>query len=400
MIAAPSYRALLRVPGFPALLAGTLLARTALQMLAITLVLFVLGAYRSPTLAGLASFLWVFPALLVSPLAGALLDRYGRVRMIVVDYTVQVATFALIGGLSLSGRLPPALLLVIVGIGSLTGILSITGGRTLFPLLVPEPLWERANALDSQGYVVATLVGPPAAGFLVGALGGAWALIACTSVVAAGALAMWLVPDPALEPAPGSLLANAAAGVRYVLASASLRGLAITLTVLNLGFGIMQIALPVLLLGRLHQPPVVVGIAYAVMGVAGLTTGLASGRFDSRDRERQIITVMNAISALGLAVLALATNLWLVFLAMAVIGAATGPSDVAMFTLRQRRTNRAWYGRAFAVSMSLNYSGQPIGAAVAGPLIGVSLLVALWAGAAITAASTLLPITLIPRQEN
>ena len=32
-----------------------------------------------------------------------------------------------------------------------------------------------------------------------------------------------------------------------------------------------------------------------------------------------------------------------------------------MFTLRQRRTHPEWFGRAFAISMSLNYAGNPVG---------------------------------------
>jgi hypothetical protein len=37
--------------------------------------------------------------------------------------------------------------------------------------------------------------------------------------------------------------------------------------------------------------------------------------------------------------------------------------DIALFTMRQRRTDPAWIGRAFAVSMALNFVGFPIGAA-------------------------------------
>jgi hypothetical protein len=40
-----------------------------------------------------------------------------------------------------------------------------------------------------------------------------------------------------------------------------------------------------------------------------------------------------------------------------------------MFSMRQRRTYPAWYGRALAVSMGLNGAGQPIGSAISSPLI-------------------------------
>jgi MFS family permease len=387
------------VPGFPALLTGTLLARTAINMLQITLVLFVLREYRSATLAGLASFLWIFPSLVVSPVAGALLDRHGRVRLIVLDYSVQVVAFVLVAALSLAGRLPAAALLAIIGLASITGLLSVTGGRTLFPMLVPERLWERANAIDSQGYVVGTLVGPPAAGFLVGAFGGAKALIACAGVVLLSVAAMRMVPEPAKAPAPGSIWANAAAGVRYVFRSASLRGLAITVTTYNVAYGIFTIALPVLVLDRLHEPPLAVGVAYAVSGLVGVVAGLLVGRMRTRDRERQMMVAANALTLLALLLLPEAGSIAVVLLASAVLGLAAGPFDIAMFTLRQRRTAPAWYGRAFAVSMSLNYAGMPIGSAIAGPLIGWSLGGALWAAVALTAVTTILPMIAIPAQE-
>jgi len=46
-------------------------------MLTVAFVLFVLARYQSPQLAGAATFLLIFPGLLLSPIAGALLDRYG-----------------------------------------------------------------------------------------------------------------------------------------------------------------------------------------------------------------------------------------------------------------------------------------------------------------------------------
>jgi hypothetical protein len=44
-----------------------------------------------------------------------------------------------------------------------------------------------------------------------------------------------------------------------------------------------------------------------------------------------------------------------------------------MFTLRQRRTDPAWMGRAFAVSMSFNYLGFPVGSGLAGLVANASV---------------------------
>jgi hypothetical protein len=82
------------------------------------------------------------------------------------------------------------------------------------------------------------------------------------------------------------------------------------------------------------------------------------------------------------------------------LGVATGPFDIGLFTLRQRRTDPAWFGRAFAVSMSLNSVGNPIGSALAGPLIAWSLNAALWAAVAACAIAALFPMLLIPAGDD
>src|SRR5262245_44374745 len=124
-------------------------ARIAQSMFGVAIVLFVLGQFDSAAFAGIITFASIAPGLLVAPIAAGLLDRPGRVRLMAADYAVAVVSLILIGGLALAGRLPAWLLLVIVIITSLTSILSIVGLRTLFPLMVPSHLWERANAIDS-----------------------------------------------------------------------------------------------------------------------------------------------------------------------------------------------------------------------------------------------------------
>src|SRR5258708_16076551 len=96
-----------------------LFGRVGGSMFNVALVLFVLQRYHSPQLAGLATFLSIFPGLVVSPLAGALLDRHGRARLVVLDYLIPAFTVSLIAVLSALHTLPSAFLLPLVRIGSL-----------------------------------------------------------------------------------------------------------------------------------------------------------------------------------------------------------------------------------------------------------------------------------------
>ena len=369
-------------------------------MLRVSLVLFVLSRYHSPQLAGLATFLLLFPGLLVAPVAGVLLDRHGRTRLITIDYLVGAVALLSIAGLSARQALPPAVLLAICGVASITGPLSWAGLRSLFPALVPGHLWERANALDSSSDVLATVLGAPLGGVIVGIVGGEWALAASGVLFAVAGLAMLRVRDPAIKARGGALLGEAWSGLVYVLRSRSLVGLALTFITFGAGWGCLVIAIPVLVLGRLHQGPAAVGYVWGLIGAATLISTLVVGRLKTLGRERQLMAVSLLAMAIAVSFLPFASSIVAVALALAVAGLVETPFDIAFLTLRQRRTDPAKFGRMFAVSMALNQLGGPIGSAVAGPLIAWSLTGALWVAAGLMAAGAALPMLVIPAADE
>ncbi|TMF09425.1 MAG: MFS transporter, partial [Chloroflexi bacterium] len=337
----------MRVPGFAYLYASLVVGRVSGQMVGVALILFVLSRYHSPQLAGLTAFLAVAPGLVLSPIAGALLDRFGRARLVMLDNLVAAATGLLVAGLSWRQALPAPLLLSIVFVSSLTLPLSNGGARSLFPILAPRRLWERANALDSTGHVIATLLGAPLAGALVGFAGPEWALATTGIGYVAAAALMARVHDPtSREAGRPSIFVDAWHGLRYVARNASLRGLALTLSTFNLSWGVLNIAIPVMVLGRLHGGPATVGLLWGAMGAGGLVSALLFGRINSRGRERHLMVGAIVVSAAAMALLPLAASLPVVVAAIVMVGVANGPFDVALFTLRQRRTDPAWFGRA------------------------------------------------------
>jgi MFS family permease len=389
------------VPGFARLYAGLLLGRVGGSMWLLIIVLFVLQRYHSPQLAGVAAFLAILPGLLLAPVAGALLDRYGRAPLVVADYLIAALAAGLIAVLSALSALTPPVLLVIVTVASLTNPLSNAGARSLFPTLVPRPMWERANALDSSGHVIAMLLAAPLGGALVGLVGGEWALAAAGAVFLVAALVMVRLPEPVkAAPSSGSVLVNAWRGLQYVMRNPTLRGLAVTLSTLNLGSGVLTIALPVLVLERLHSGPATVGLLWGAMGAGGLIAALVVGRFSNVGRERSMMMVAMLLTALAMAVLPFAGSVAVVAVAIVVLGLATGPLDIALFTVRQRRTDPAWFGRAFAVSMSVNAAGSPIGSGLAGPLVVWSLDGALWAAVIVTLMAAGLLWMLVPARDG
>jgi len=378
-----------------------LLGRVGGSMWLLIVVLFVLQRYHSPQLAGVAAFLAILPGLLLAPVAGALLDRYGRAPLVVADYLIAALAAGSIAVLSALHSLSPRVLLGIVTVASLTNPLSNAGARSLFPTLVPRPMWERANALDSSGHVIAMLLAAPLGGALVGLVGGEWALAAAGTVFLVAALVMVRLPEPVkAAPSSGSVLLNAWRGLQYVMRNPTLRGLAATLSTLNLGSGVLTIALPVLVLERLHSGPATVGLLWGAMGAGGLIAALVVGRFSNVGRERSMIMVAILVTCVAMAVLPFAGSVAVVALAAVLMGIATGPLDIALFTVRQRRTDPAWFGRAFAVSMSVNAAGAPIGSGLAGPLVVWSLDGALWAAVIVTLVAAGLLWLLVPARDD
>ncbi|MGD0944060.1 MAG: MFS transporter [Acidimicrobiales bacterium] len=376
-----SYRALFKVRGFTQLLVSTLAARSATQMFSVLLVLFVLETHHSAELSGIVIVCSQVPGIIVSPIAGALLDRGSRVGLMRVDYLFGSMCIAAIGVLSLLHILPTFVLLLVVSASSITAPLSRVGGKSLYPMMVPRPLWDRSNAADSGVFVVANVLGPGVAGVAVAVVGPRAALLlpAIVMLVAAVLLIGFVAPE-SRPAATVSLLADARAAIGYVWQNRVLRMLSGTVTLFNVCGGVLTVAIPFIVLRGLHGGSTTVGLLFAVMGGGGFLAGLLTGRFGTEKREKRLLATSCMTTAGAFGLLAFDRHEIVLVALAAVIGIANGPLTVAMFSLRQRATDPSWFGRAFAVSMNLNFVGSPIGAAIAGALlthsIALTLLVA------------------------
>jgi MFS family permease len=369
-----SYRALLAVPSIARVLVGMQIARIAQSMVNVAMVLFALTVYGSAPLAGLVGVALALPGILFSPVAGALLDRHGRMRLVLLDYLLAAVSLGLIAFLAAIGRLPAWLLLSIAAVSSLTSPLSTAGLRSLFPILVPKPLWERANGADSVGYVLATVVGPPLAGVIVQVWGPAQALGFIGVVFVVAAAVMIGLPEPDIpQSSNGGLLEAARAGLAYTVRNRTLRGLGLSFSVMNIVWGVNAIVIPLLVLERMHGGPALVGLLFAAQGIGGVVSSALAGRIDTRGREHAMIVYPMLGSAVLLLLLLPDAGPVPVLAALVLFGMLNGPMDIAMFTTRQRRTDPAWMGRAFAVSMSFNFLGFPIGTGIAGIVANRSL---------------------------
>lgn len=409
MIEAPdrSYRALARQPSLLPVVLAMQLGRIAGSALPIVLVLYALTIYESPPLAGVLTFLSLFPGLVGAPVIGALLDRFGRLRLIRIDYAVATIGAGLLAVLAYIGRVPEAAMLSITFVLGVTQMFSDSGLRSIFPRLSPPELWERVNAVDSTGYQIATIVGPPVAATMFVIVGAAPAFAVFAVLYAGAWLALRGAREPGGPPPETVRLADATVeGLRYVWHNRTLRALSLGVSTTSVCLGVTVILLPILLIDRLDVPEWVVGMALSLSGVLGIVAAVAIGRTNTRGHERSMITFASAAITVSALILlpttsaAVAIGVVCVFTCAAVFGFAGGVWDVAVFTVRQRRTDPRMAGRAFAISMALNSVGYPIGAALGGWLATQSIEFAIFIAVAFGVVGSVLGWLMLPATDE
>ncbi len=401
-----SYRQLLRMHGVPELLLAACLSRLAGRMFMLAIVLDVLDRFHSPVLAGWVSFASIAPGLAISPLAGALLDRIGAAKAIVVDMAASATLLFVLAVAGIAGVMTAPFLLLLVTLFSLTSPLSAAGIRTLIPQIVPKDALDRANALDTSSYALIDVLGPALAGVLFGFAGPQATMLAITLLYVLASLGLVPLASRTLtrrSDSSGRLIHEAIAGVAYVVRHRSLRGLAISYALYQVSWGVLVVVVPVTVVYELGAGAIgdsVVGGLWAIAGIAGGLGALCTGYLRTIQRERQFIAIGALATAVAIYPISATLGLFGLTFGLALVGFFAGPVDVGVLSLRQRRTEPNWFGRVLAVSMSLNMSGLPLGSALGGLLVTHSLPMAFAVAAIASALSALSAYVLVPARSD
>jgi MFS family permease len=373
------YRAVLRLPQVGRLVVASSLSRLGEQMFTVAILLYVLSRFGSPVLAGAVGFAAGAPGLLLSPVAGALLDRAGPARVILIDLaasTVLVATLVVIDRAGVTGGW---LVVLVTALYSLTSPLHWAGVRALLPRLVPAESLPRINAIDTAGYALVEVAGPALAGAISAVSDPVFALAAVAALYAVAATRVVLPArlsrgEPRAE--GGSLWHDVVAGVEYLLRHPTLRMLAGSYSLYQFGWGVLVVAVPVSAyraLGDGHAANVATGLLWAGLGLLAGLGALLAGRMRSDGRERRMIAVGTVCSAVAVFPIAGLGGLIGLTAGLLLVGLFSGLIDVGTLTLRQRRTEPRQLGRVLAISISANLSGLPAGSLVGGVLIDRSV---------------------------
>ncbi|MDK9499258.1 MFS transporter [Streptomyces katrae] len=390
------------------MLLAACLSRLAHGMLLFVVVLFAIAEFGSAEVAGLSGAFLTLPGFLVSPLAGAVLDRFGALRAVALDTAFSALLVGGIAVISFLGGLTPAVLYVMLALFSITSPLTDGGIRTLFPQFVPDAAYDRANALDLSTYSVIEVGAPLVAGALFAVSGADPALFTVAAMYGLAALSLALLrggaraasgrdgaqgvpPDPA-EPRQ-HLLRSAWEGITYLLRNPTLRGLAASYSVFQVAYGMLVIIVPVAVAAHVADEASssrYVGVIWAVLGLAGGTGALLAGKYVRSGLERRFMAGALVLAALALYPVSALGSLVALGTGLALFGVMEGTVNVSLMSLRLRRTEPARLGRVMTVSISVNLIGFPVGTSLGGFLVdggAPATALAVAAGLALAAAA-------------
>ena len=362
----------LRTPAWlPWLYGHTLLVQ------AITFVLRPTAVYRAIELdvpahwlGALGASFAVVPLVLAVP-SGHAADRFGERRVVVAGAVVTVVAagaFVLLGD-RVWGLLVASVLLGVGHLGAVVGQQALVANRT-----------ERSRYDTAFGhYTFAASAGQALGPSLIVGLGGSQAIpdtgaIFTSALVLAVVLVGLALPLPA--PSSGERSRDAAAGgsVRSLLRRpGTLRALTVSCVVLA-AVDISLVYLPVLGSER-EIAAGTIGALLACRAVASMVSRLFLGRLAASVGRGRLLTGSVAVSAAGLALVAVPMPTWALFVVVALAGLGLGAGQPLTMSWLAEATPEGLRGRAMSLRLTGNRLGQVVVPSAAG-------LVAAGAGAA------------------
>ncbi len=384
------------------LLLGSGISSLGNTMAALAIPWYVLTTTGSAALTGVAASVNGAAVLCAALLGGALIDRLGARRVIIAADVASGVTVALIPLLASAGLLPFWALLLLILAGALLDPPGNAARQTLLPdIAAPAGIsGERATAAYTTVLQLTQLAGAPLAGLLilgVGVAGVLWVDVA--TFAAAAALLLALVPGPvraattAVAPdgagsIPRRYTREVAEGLQFLLRDPLLRALVLKGAVQSLlGPALLGVVLPVYVL-RLFGTPVNLGLLLAAYTAGAIASGALYAVIAPALPRRPILVHSVLGMTLGVGLLALTPPLWLMLVALVLLGLEQGPGPAIFNALVQRRTPPPLRGRVISAVIAFALAGGPAGVLLGGlalELAGLRLtLLALLAGYAAT----------------
>ena len=327
----------------------------------------------SVTQFALIGLFTVLPNIVLSPLAGALVDRWDRRwAMILSDAGAGLCTLTM-AFLFLTNRIEVWQIYLAAGASAAFGTFQWPAYSAATTLLVPKKHLGRANGMVQFGRAATEILAPALAGVLVLAIRvqGVLLIDFATFFFAVTTLLFVRFPRPETTTADqtrrGSLWREASYGWRFIAARHGLLGLLFLFAVVNFLWGMVGALIAPMILGFTTAD--VLGVIISVAGVGMLVGSLAMSAWGGPKRRRiDGVLHFELLSGLCFLLIGLRPSVWLVavgaFVAHLTIAVIQGSNQA----IWQSKVPPDVQGRVFATQQMIARSSAPLAYLVAGPL--------------------------------
>jgi MFS family permease len=347
---------------------------------------------RDPLLVAGLTFTQRLPWIIFPLLSGVLADRLNRQRAMVAVTIWRSLLIGVLGLATLLGQVSIPLLYVIFFLLSIGETLFDISSATMVPALVRSDQLPSANARLAGTMTVANqFVGPPLGGALFGLaiavpflLGAGW--------IAAGAALIYMLqgsftPEKDESEPARTVWQDIREGIGWLWNNRLLRGIAITLAILNLTV-VAQVAIMVLYAQeRLGLEPAGFGLLLTTHAIGAIAGSIVGPRIIRLLKESKVLRVALVIEVAVPAVIALTTSAYVVGGALAFFGLHTMVWGALLVSLRQELTPDRLRGRVESVYRLLEHGAAAPGALIGGVLAAsFGLTAPFWFGTGIALA--------------
>ncbi len=350
--------------------AGQLISSVGSRLSSFALGIWILQGTGSTTYFAMTFVAMTIPALIVSAIAGALVDRWDRRRTMIVCDALSAVIMLALAALFAAGHLTVWHVYLAVGASSLFNAFRTPAFAASIPLLARREELPRVNGMAQSGNAVAEMIGPLLAGVLVTAMSMQWILLmdALSFLVSMAALMAAKIPRP--EPVAGhrreGLLREAVIGWRYVQERPGLIGLLALHGSNNFVFSVARVVITPLLLS--FSDPAGVGAQFAISGSGLLLGGIGMTLWGAPQKRIYGVLVFSLIAGVCTAAHGIRPSFsliavagFLLFLMLPVIAASSS-------SIWQAKVPAGLQGRCFAIQRMTFYASTVFGYFLAGPL--------------------------------
>ena len=323
----------------------------------------------SELLLGIVGFCSQIPMLVLSPIAGVLVDRWDRHRILVITQILSALQSAALAVLALMNVITVAEVIVLQ---VLQGVINSfdTPARQSFVVEMVEDRADLPNAiaLNSSMINASRIIGPSIGGVLIATLGEGWCFGAdAISYIAVIASLLAMRRTPAKKAVVDTrILEELCTGWTYVSRFAPVRALLLIVALAGVAAMPYATLMPVIASKVLHGGAHTLGILMTASGIGALagTLYLASRR--TVLGLGKVIVAASIGLSLGLIGFSFSRALWLSIVILPIVGAGMMVQAASANTILQTVVDERLRGRVMAFYGVSIMGMQPIGSLLAG----------------------------------